>query len=110
VRRSGLSESDFQAALDRGLIAAATCPYDDPAVPLYFDPAKIVLPPETIQAMWATMRLTRQQAADCLRVSVPIFERMRRRAGFKPVESVRGEDGRFEPVYRRRDVEALRRE
>jgi hypothetical protein len=112
VRRSGLSDSDFQAALDRGLIAAEACPYADPAipsVPLYFDPAHVVLPPETIQALWATMRLTRQQAADCLGVSVPIFERMRRRAGFKPVESVRGGDGRFEPVYRRRDVEALRK-
>jgi 5-methylcytosine-specific restriction endonuclease McrA len=106
---SGLSEADFATAMEQGLIAAETCPYVDSAVPAYFHPDRVVLSPETIQAMWAKMRLTRQQAADCLGVSVSIFERLRRKAGFKPVESVRGSDGRYEPLYRRRDVEALRK-
>jgi hypothetical protein len=108
VARSGLLEHDFDLAVKSQYIQPEVCPYTDDAIPPYFDPDRVVLPPETIQVLWTKMRLTRQQAADLLGVSVPIFERLRRKAGFKPAGSFRNEAGRYEPLYRRRDVEALR--
>ena len=105
---SGLSALDFEMALQYEFIQPEACPYDDPAIPAYFDPKQIILSAETKQSLWTQIRLTRQQAADALGVSVSIFERMRRKAGIKPVGTTPSESGRYEPLYRKRDVESLR--
>lgn len=105
---SGLCQQDFDTAVERGYIPRAVCPYDDPSLPAYFDPGKLILPSETIKAMWATMRLTRQQAAETLGLSVSFFERKRRQAGIKPFPMNRYDSRQNEPLYRKSDVEKLR--
>jgi hypothetical protein len=110
VARSGLPAFDFDAAVAEGLIEWESCPFDDPAIPAYFDAGKIGLSEESKHQLWSGMRLTREQAAGVLGLSIPIFERLRRQAAIKPLPTLRTAGERPEPIYRRMDVEKLRRE
>lgn len=106
VTRSGLDALDFEVALQQGLIEPESCPYEQSFVPQYFNPARICLDAPTQQALRAKVLVTREQAVALLGVPVAVFERRRREAGFRHVP---GRQGHHERLYRKVDVEKLRR-
>ena len=105
VRLSGLSDIEFAAALQQGLIAPQPCPFTQEFVPPYFDPAKLHLNEEKRKALNSQIRLTREQAAAYLGVPVAVFERRRHEAGIRHVPA----RGTHERLYRKVDVDKLKR-
>ena len=105
LRCSGLDGYEFTAALQQGLLAPETGPFTQDFIPPYFDPTKLNLNTETRLALLKSIRLTREQAADLLGVPVAVFEGRRREAGIRHVTG----DSRRERLYRKIDVEKLRR-
>ncbi len=106
---AGLDRYEFAAALQQGLIASEACPVVGDFIPPYFDPVRLRLDEAARQALRKTVLLTRQQAADCLGVPVAVFESRRREAGIRHAGHEVQPDGRPERVYRKVDVEKLRR-
>jgi hypothetical protein len=108
VRLSGLPESDFAFALQYGAIQPEACPFSQAFIPLYFDPARVRLSEDVLQEVWSKIQLNRAQAAQLLGVSVPIFERLRRRAGIRHVGVTRTDSGQRDFLYRKSDVQRLK--
>lgn len=105
----GLSATEFDVALAAGLITPEPPPHDAPLIPPYFDPARLTLDDAARQAITAKVLLTREQALDYLGVPVGVFERRRREAGIRHVQSRRDASGDWERLYRKVDVDKLRR-
>lgn len=106
---SGLDRYEFAVAVRQGLIAPEACPIEGDFLSPYYDPAKVHLDAPVRQELLKTIFLTRSEAADCLGVPVAVFERRRREAGIRHASSATQPDGRQDRVYRKIDVEKLRR-
>jgi hypothetical protein len=106
---SGLTEIEFQLALEQGVFAPEPCPFEQPFIPRYFDPARLCLDAAARQALDATVFLTREQAAAYLGVPVAVFEQRRRQAGIHHAKGQTSAEGQWERLYRKADVEKVRR-
>ncbi len=107
---SGLTDIEFSAALEQVLIVPEPCPFIQPFVPPYFDPARVCLDPTARQALDAKILLTREQAAGYLGVPLAVFERRRREAVIHHAQGRAPGSGRnWEKLYRLVDVDKLKR-
>ena len=104
-----LTELEFNLALEQGVIMPEPCPFEQSFIPRYFDPARLCLDTAARQALDATVFLTREQAAHYLGVPVAVFEQRRRKAGIHHAKGQTNADGEWERLYRKVDVEKLRR-
>jgi 5-methylcytosine-specific restriction endonuclease McrA len=109
VTTSGLTELEFKLALEQGLIAPEPCPFEQPFVPRYFDSARLQLDAAVRQALDSAMFLTREQAAAYLGIPAAVFDRRRRKAGIHHARGQQNAGGEWERLYRKVDIEKLRR-